>query len=46
MNKIIFLFILTIVGASSIKLNAQTNEAKHKVVIQLNTNHLQKQQYL
>ena len=37
MKKIIFLFILTIVGASSIKLNAQTNEAKHKVVIQLNT---------
>jgi hypothetical protein len=37
MKKIIFLFILTIVGASSIKLNAQTNEVKHKVVIQLNT---------
>jgi len=37
MKKIIFLFILTIVVASSIKLNAQTNEVKHKVVIQLNT---------
>jgi len=37
MKKIIFLLILTIVGASSITLNAQTNEVKHKVVIQLNT---------
>ncbi len=37
MKKIIFLFILTIVGVSSIKLNAQTNEVKHKVVVQLNT---------
>ena len=37
MKKIIFLFILTIIGASSIKLNAQPNEVKHKVVIQLNT---------
>jgi len=37
MKKIIFLLILTIVGASFIKLNAQTNEVKHKVVIQLNT---------
>ena len=37
MKKIIFLLIITIVGASSIKLNAQTNEVKHKVVIQLNT---------
>ena len=37
MKKIIFLFILTIIGASSIKLYAQTNKVKHKVVIQLNT---------
>ncbi len=37
MKKIIFLFVLTIIGASFIKLNAQTNEVKHKVVIQLNT---------
>jgi intracellular sulfur oxidation DsrE/DsrF family protein len=37
MKKIIFLFILTIIGVSSIKLNAQTNEVKHKVVVQLNT---------
>ena len=37
MKKIIFLFILTIIGSSSIKLNAQINEVKHKVVIQLNT---------
>ena len=37
MKKIIFLFILSIIGASSIKLYAQTNEVKHKVVIQLNT---------
>ena len=37
MKKIIFFLMLIIVGASSIKLNAQTNEVKHKVVIQLNT---------
>lgn len=37
MKKIIFFLMLIIVGASTIKLNAQTNEVQHKVVIQLNT---------
>ena len=37
MKKIIFFLMLIIVGASTIKLKAQTNEVKHKVVIQLNT---------
>jgi len=38
MKKIAFLFLLTLVGTHlSNKLNAQANDVKHKVVIQLNT---------
>ena len=38
MKKIVFLLLLTFAGAQiSNKLNAQTNEVKHKVIIQLNT---------
>ncbi len=38
MKKIVFLLLLTFAGTQiSNKLNAQTNEVKHKVIIQLNT---------
>ena len=38
MKKIVFLLLLIFAGTQlSNKLNAQTNEVKHKVVIQLNT---------
>ena len=38
MKKIVFLLLLTFAGIQiSNKLNAQTNEVKHKVIIQLNT---------
>jgi hypothetical protein len=38
MKKIAFLFLLTLLGTHlSNKLNAQANDVKHKVVIQLNT---------